>query len=226
MDRAQAQERGAANAGIARGAARIGVAADAEVVRRAQAVELRGEAPIPRALVGIGGGAPATLRRRDDPGFRFPLAERHGEPVVARRQGRQLDTGFISAGDRRPPLPREAALVDEAPRHGAVRLRGLKRDRGGTPRFDRVQRRDEPEPDGFDLREAARDLVVIACREAQGGDHAAPGLDIGRHGLAERVGIARCDAEEVGQAFEIAAHRAAPVSTIPVQVGSSISLPV
>ena len=69
VDRAEAQERGAAQARIGGGPAGIRVGADAEIAGRAQAVELRREAPVAGTLVGVGAGAPAALGRGDHPGF-------------------------------------------------------------------------------------------------------------------------------------------------------------
>ena len=83
VDGAEPQEGRAAQGRLAGGLARVGIGADADVAGGAQAVELRRQAPVGRALLRIGAGAPAALRRGDDEGFRAGVAHRHRQPVVA-----------------------------------------------------------------------------------------------------------------------------------------------
>lgn len=230
VGRAEPEERGTAQGRIAGGTAGIRVCADAEIARRAQAVELGGESPIAGAILGIGARAPAPLRRRDDPGLGPAVADRGGEPVITRRQRRQVEPcAVLRCRQRGTALAGPVVLVHQPPRDGAGCHAHPYRHAHAAPCLGRQKRRDHVGAHRLDGGEAAADRFIVRCCKSEGFEHAAAYIKRRIDPLPESIGEAVGDADEVGEAFEIThvrgthvreVHLVPPIRKTPVQDGS------
>ena len=113
VHRAEPEERGAEGGNPLRGLSDVGVVADAEIARRAQAVELRRRAPEP-GLVAQRVRQEAARRRRNHRRMRLLAAGADVEPVVAWPQRRQREGGALRL-DAAAAFAHGATLVGDAP---------------------------------------------------------------------------------------------------------------
>ncbi len=209
-DRARAERRGPLGQ-----VGEVGEVAHAPVALRADAVELRGHAPEPgpRRRPVATGGRHDQLQRAV---YLRIAAHRHGQPVIALRQGGWQGHApatiggavHLGGGDlgqlvgRQPALVHAAGLLGQRPVDGGPAETGRQGegDFGRLGRCDDAHRRQHAPPRSrLGLAQAVGDLARAADRGAHGLEQGVLGRQRDLASLAEEVGVARIDAVELAE---------------------------